>query len=212
MRDRTLGRSAKPQYPAVGEEPVESNGSELLVEVVTDSIAHILNAGSLREALPSALKMIATVARIDRVVVIENVSAALGMAPSVFFVWTSDDAPQVDAAAIIGKSQARHAMEDLLRPLHKGMAVVIERRIVTGPMRELLTQLQVVSTLQVPIMLHGAYCGQLIFDDCKGRGSRAVSIPFHGARSGGARVCRIGGRSAQRAGARRNGALLPVPV
>jgi diguanylate cyclase (GGDEF)-like protein/PAS domain S-box-containing protein len=163
-----LGRSAIPQHPTAGKEPVVSNGSELLVEVVTDSIAHILNAVSLREALPGALEMIATVARIDRVVVMENVSTALGMAPSVFFVWTSDDAPQVDAAAIISKSQARYAMEDLLRPLHKGMAVVIERRIATGPMRELLTQLQVVSTLQVPIMLHGAYCGQLIFDDCRG--------------------------------------------
>jgi len=35
-------------------------------------------------------------------------------------------------------------------------------------MHDLVTELQIVSTLLVPMMLDGSYCGELIFDDCRG--------------------------------------------
>ena len=145
------------------------HSSELLLEAVTVCITHILNADSLQEALPDALKMIARVVRIDRMVIIENVFAGtVAPSPAVFFVWNSGDAPKVDAAAIIASSPDREAIEEWLSPLRKGDAVIGVRRLAKGLMRDLMTRLQVVSMLQVPIMLNGVYRGVIVFDDCKG--------------------------------------------
>jgi diguanylate cyclase (GGDEF)-like protein/PAS domain S-box-containing protein len=147
-----------------------SHSSEALLEAVTACIAGILNADSLREALPRALQLIGRVVRIDRLVIIEKSSSGhhAELTPQIFFIWNSEEAPHLDAGAIIAKSHAREAMEELLSPLRQGQAVSMVRRLVKGPMNELLTQLQVVSTLQVPMMLNGVYCGELVFDDCRG--------------------------------------------
>jgi diguanylate cyclase (GGDEF)-like protein/PAS domain S-box-containing protein len=145
------------------------DSTEVLLEAVTLCITQILNADSLREALSDSLQTIARVVRIDRMLLIEK-GATTGeeIVPATFFVWSSADAPNVDAAAIIANSQARHAMEEWLRPLREGKAVIGIRRLLKGPIHDLLTQLQVVSTLQVPIMLNGEYRGEIVFDDCKG--------------------------------------------
>jgi diguanylate cyclase (GGDEF)-like protein len=160
----------QPQPGHSGTESAEHQSSEVLLEAVTDCITHILKAASLREGLPRALQMIGTVVRIDRTVVIEAIADASNqLRPRVFFVWSSEDAPKVDAAAIIAQSQAHEAMqEEWLKPLKLGNVAIGVRRLLTGPMRDLLTELQVVSTLQVPIMLNGIYSGQIVFDDCKG--------------------------------------------
>jgi diguanylate cyclase (GGDEF)-like protein/PAS domain S-box-containing protein len=145
-------------------------GSEALLEAVTACISGILGAESLREALPHELQSIGRVVRIDRLVIIEWNSNGdkTDLTPQIFFVWNSEDAPHVDAGAIIENSHGREAMEQWLSPLRQGQAVSLVRRLVTGPMHELLTQLQVVSTLQVPMMLNGVPCGVLVFDDCRG--------------------------------------------
>jgi diguanylate cyclase (GGDEF)-like protein len=160
----------QPQPGHSGTESAEHQSSEVLLEAVTDCITHILKAASLREGLPQALQMIGTVVRIDRMVVIEAIADGSNrLRPRVFFVWSSEDAPKVDAAAIIAQSQAHEAMqEEWLKPLKMGNVAIGVRRLLIGPMRDLLTQLQVVSTLQVPIMLNGIYSGQIVFDDCKG--------------------------------------------
>jgi diguanylate cyclase (GGDEF)-like protein/PAS domain S-box-containing protein len=147
-----------------------SHSSEALLEAVTACITGILNADSLREALPRALQLIGRVVRIDRLVIIEKTSSGrkAELTPQIFFIWNSEEAPRLDAGAIIAKSQGRETMEEWLSPLRKGHAVSMVRRLVRGPMHDLLTELQVVSTLQVPIMLNGVYCGQLVFDDCRG--------------------------------------------
>jgi diguanylate cyclase (GGDEF)-like protein/PAS domain S-box-containing protein len=147
-----------------------SHSSEALLEAVTACITGILNADSLREALPRALQLIGRVVRIDRLVIIEKTSSGrkAELTPQIFFIWNSEEAPRLDAAAIIAKSQGRETMEEWLSPLRKGQAVSMVRRLVKGPMHDLLTELQVVSTLQVPIMLNGVYCGELVFDDCRG--------------------------------------------
>ena len=145
------------------------HSTEILLEAVTDCITHILNADSLRAALPDALQTIATVVRIDRVLVVENVSSGnTELVPATLFVWNSEDAPKVDAAALIANRSDRDAIEEWMSPLRKGNAVIGVRRLLTGPALELLTQLRVVSTLQVPIMLNGVYSGQIAFDDCQG--------------------------------------------
>ena len=159
----------QPQPGLSGTESAEHQSSEVLLEAVTDCITHILKAASLREGLPQALQMIGTVVRIDRMVVIETIAdSGNQFRPGVLFVWSSDDAPKVDAAAIIAHSQTHEAMEEWLKPLKMGNVAIGVRRLLTGPMHDLLTQLQVVSTLQVPIMLNGIYSGQIVFDDCKG--------------------------------------------
>lgn len=167
--EQTQAAAAKLELPLLHNDSAGMHSSELLLEAVTVCITHILNADSLQEALPDALKMIATVVRIDRMVIIENVFA-VSVAPSaaVFFVWNSGDAPKVDTAAIIASSPDREALEEWLSPLRKGDAVIGVRRLAKGPMRDLMTRLQVVSMLQVPIMLNGVYRGVIVFDDCKG--------------------------------------------
>jgi len=145
------------------------DSADVLLEAVTDCISQILNADSLREALPDALQTIASVVRIDRMVVIERlVVAGTEPVPSVYFVWNSRDAPKVDAAALIGNSQDRNAMEEWLTPLRTGNAIIGIRRLIKGPMHDLMAQLQTVSMLQVPIMISGVYSGEIVFDDCKG--------------------------------------------
>jgi hypothetical protein len=147
-----------------------SLGSEALLEAVTACISGILHADSLLEALPHALQSIARVVRIDRLIIVEGTSNIdhAELTPQIFFIWNSEGAPHVDAGAIIENSHAREAMDEWLSPLRQGHAVSMVRRLVTGPMHELMTQLQVVSTLQVPMMLDGVPCGVLVFDDCRG--------------------------------------------
>jgi diguanylate cyclase (GGDEF)-like protein/PAS domain S-box-containing protein len=154
--------------PATGNSSTGLHSTEVLLEAVTVCITHILNADSLRAALPDALQAIASVVRIDRVLVIEDVSSGTELVPATFFVWNSADAPKVDAAAVIANRSDRRAIDEWASPLRRGEAVIGIRRLLTGPVLELLTQLQAVSTLQVPIMLNGVYRGQIAFDDCQG--------------------------------------------
>jgi diguanylate cyclase (GGDEF)-like protein/PAS domain S-box-containing protein len=153
--------------PATGNTSSGLHSTEVLLEAVTVCITHILNADSLRAALPDALQAIARVVHIDRVLVIENVSSGTELAPATFFVWSSEDAPKVDAAALIANQLDRETVEEWMRPLRNGDAVIGIRRLLTGSALELLTRLQTVSTLHVPIMLNGVYSGQIAFDDCK---------------------------------------------
>lgn len=99
-------------------------------------------------------------------VIIEKFSSDI--TPTVLFVWNSEDAPKVDSAAIIASSPDHTAIEEWLSPLRTGNAVIGIRRLVKGPMHDLMTRLQVVSMLQVPIMLNGAYRALIVFDDCQG--------------------------------------------
>ena len=146
--------------PTTGSSSTGMHSTEVLLEAVTDCITHILNADSLRAALPDALQTIARVVRIDRVLVIENVST--------LFVWNSEQAPKVDAAALMANRSDADAIEEWMSPLRQGNAVIGIRRLLAGPVLDLLTQLQAVSTLRVPIMLNGVYSGQIAFDDCEG--------------------------------------------
>ncbi|HEY5103226.1 MAG TPA: EAL domain-containing protein [Steroidobacteraceae bacterium] len=140
-----------------------------MLEAVTVCIAQILNANSLREALPSALEKIAQLVRIDRMVIIEKNSAdGVALPPAVFFVWNSQDAPKVDAAGIIASHPDHNAIEEWLSPLRTGNAVIGIRRLMKGPVQDLLARLQAVSTLQIPVMLNGVYRGVIVFDDCHG--------------------------------------------
>ena len=160
--------AAEPELPALRDDTAGMHSGEVLLEAVTVCIAHILNADSLRDALSDALQMIARVVRIDRLVIIEKLAAdAAALGPAVFFRWNSEDAPKLDAAGIIAGSP-HAAIEEWLNSLHKGDAVIAIRRLTTGPMHDLMTQLQVESTLQVPIMLNGVYRGVIVFDDCRG--------------------------------------------
>jgi len=147
-----------------------AHSSEALLQAVTSCIGEILSADSLREALPHALLSMGRTVRIDRLVIIEKPSGGdnTKLTPQIFFIWNSEDSPNVDVGAVIEKSRAREAMEEWLRPLRQGETVSIVRRLVTGTMHDLVTELQIVSTLLVPMMLDGSYCGELIFDDCRG--------------------------------------------
>jgi diguanylate cyclase (GGDEF)-like protein/PAS domain S-box-containing protein len=154
--------------PATGNTSTGLHSTEVLLEAVTVCITHILNTDSLRAALPDALQAIARVVSIDRVVIIENLSTGTDATPATFFVWNSEEAPKVDAATLIANRPDRRTVDDWLSPLRKGEAVIGIRRLLTGPVRDLMMRLQAVSTLQVPIMLNGVYCGQIAFDDCHG--------------------------------------------
>jgi len=156
-------------FAALRNDTAELHSSEVLLEAVTVCITHILNADSLRDALAEALRTIARVVQIDRVVVVDKASTGnMDLVHDNFFVWNSEDAPKVDAAAIIARHPGRKAIEEWARPLRKGEAVIAIRRLLKGPVPDLMMQLQTVSMLQVPTMVNGVYCGKIVFDDCKG--------------------------------------------
>jgi diguanylate cyclase (GGDEF)-like protein/PAS domain S-box-containing protein len=157
------------KQPVTDNDTAGSHSTEVLLEAVTVCITHILNADSLRAALPDALQAIARVVRIDRMVVIENIPDGDDeLKPNVYFVWNSENAPNVDVAALIANSQNRYAMDEWLSPLRTGNAVIGIRRLIKGPMHDLMLLLQTVSMLQVPIMINGVYSGEIVFDDCNG--------------------------------------------
>jgi EAL domain-containing protein (putative c-di-GMP-specific phosphodiesterase class I) len=59
-------------------------------------------------------------------------------------------------------------MDEWLSPLRTGNVVIGVRRLIKGPMHDLMLHLQTVSMLQVPIMINGVYSGEIVFDDCDG--------------------------------------------
>jgi PAS domain S-box-containing protein len=125
-------------------------------------------AESVTRTLPAALEAVARVVRIDRMVVVEIRRRQRQAARTfIYFVWESPDAPtQIDFDTAIADSPHQAALADWLRPLRAGKAVIGHTRTSGGAVRELLTQLQVVSVLQIPIFVNGGYWGHIAFEDC----------------------------------------------
>jgi diguanylate cyclase (GGDEF)-like protein/PAS domain S-box-containing protein len=143
-----------------------SSMSEQLLQTVTNCISDILMSESVQHALPTALAAVAQVVHLDRMVVIEMKLQAGAFIPNRFFLWeTPDGAAQVSPTIFAGDSPHLGALREWQRPLREGKAIVAFRRTSTAAVREILTQLNVVSVLQVPILIKGVYWGHIAFDD-----------------------------------------------
>jgi diguanylate cyclase (GGDEF)-like protein/PAS domain S-box-containing protein len=140
----------------------------LLIETVAASIADILNAASATAVLPQVLTEVAKVVRIDRLVVIEIQSGGQGARiPSLFYLWNAADAVPAEQIGDLIKSTAHDpALLEWWAPLAQGRPVVTIRRTANEAVRRHLTQMQVVTSLMVPVMVDGRHWGQISLEDC----------------------------------------------
>ena len=141
----------------------------LLIETVTASVAGISTAPSVIEALPDSLATLARVVRIDRVVMVETLSHSGGLSShSLLFNWTAPDgaASPLHAEALIPQADVA-ALQDWTRPLTQGQSVVTMRGSAHEAVRRFMSDLGVLTSLMVPIMVEGRHWGRICFDDCE---------------------------------------------
>jgi PAS domain S-box-containing protein len=142
---------------------------EQLLKVVSNSIAELLTAGSIRERLPHAMRRIAEVVGIDRMVVVETRSGGEDGVHYPYFVWFGSGAPPLtDPKALDSKNETeRAATAEWLRPVREGKAAFGSQRTSPPDLVPFLARLNVISVLLVPIMISGKHWGQIGFEDCK---------------------------------------------
>ncbi len=139
---------------------------DLLMRAVTAGIAEILTAGVIKDVLPGVLEEIGKVARIDRLLVIEE-PPRHGDMPKPYYRWMrAGVAARANLYEASIDSPRYAALLEWLRPVRKGKAVFASRNTSTGLMLELLDVVQVTSLLLVPIMVKGRHWGSVSFDDC----------------------------------------------
>ena len=140
----------------------------LLIETVTASVAAISTAPSVIDALPDILTTLARVVRIDRVVMVETLSRSDGLySHSRLFSWSASEGVHAPARAeaLIPESDIA-ALQEWTLPLTRGQPVVTIRSSAPDAVQRLLSELGVLTSLMVPIMVEGRHWGRIGFDDC----------------------------------------------
>jgi diguanylate cyclase (GGDEF)-like protein/PAS domain S-box-containing protein len=140
----------------------------LLIETVAASVADVLNAASVTQALPQVLTEVAKVIRIDRLVMIESTITATGShLSSLSYIWNASGAERLEQIAEqVSAAGEDSALRAWLAPLKLGRPVVTVRRTADPAVREYLTGLGVVSSLMVPILVEGRPWGWIGLEDC----------------------------------------------
>lgn len=139
---------------------------DLLMQAVTAGITEILMADAIQDVLPRVLEDIGRVARIDRLLVIEE-PPRHGDRPKPYYRWMRAGVTARQNLYEASASSPRYdALIEWLRPVRMGKAVFASRNTSTGHMLELLDIVQVTSLLLVPIMIRGRHWGSVSFDDC----------------------------------------------
>src|ERR1039458_493204 len=137
--------------------------------VLADNSAALSRLGLLIEPLPASVATLARVVRIDRVVRVETLPHSGGLCShSLLFNWTAPDgaASPLHAEALIPQADVA-ALQDWTRPLTQGQSVVTMRGSAHEAVRRFMSDLGVLTSLMVPIMVEGRHWGRICFDDCE---------------------------------------------
>jgi diguanylate cyclase (GGDEF)-like protein/PAS domain S-box-containing protein len=166
------GRTLKSKAVSTRKKPVEDSAAlsrrGLLIETVTTSVAKIITAPSVADALPAVLTSVASVVPIHRVVVSENLPAGDGPpAPTILFQWNLPGGTSALSLEQINGCVRDAAFQEWMRPLEQGAPVVTLRGNTTDAVQRILKELGVFTLLLVPIMIENRYWGQIGFDDCE---------------------------------------------
>jgi diguanylate cyclase (GGDEF)-like protein/PAS domain S-box-containing protein len=166
---RTFDKTASLKVDKSADDSAALSRRGLLIETVNTSIGTIITASSVTQALPEVLDSVARVVPINRVVVAENQLGGDGSpTPTILFKW---QLAGVTASPLspeqIGQLVHDSAFQEWRRPLEQGLPVVTLRRNATDTVRRILTQLGVLTSLIVPIMIEGRHWGEIGFDDCE---------------------------------------------
>jgi signal transduction histidine kinase len=167
---RRSGAAEEPRTPLeVDAYRAELHRREQLLKAVSNSIAELLTADSIRERLPHALQQIAEVVGIDRMLVVETRwGGNADGSPKPYFVWVAPGAPPLaDPRDIVaGNDEEWNATADWMRPVFEGRVSFGSQRTSPPALGRFLARLNVISVLLVPIMIRGKHWGQIGFDDC----------------------------------------------
>jgi PAS domain S-box-containing protein len=139
-----------------------------LLKVVSNSITAVLTADSVKESLPHAMQQIAQVVSIDRMIVSEmRLRADLPPLRIPYFIWTVPGAPLVNPSVIEprNKAESDHSSE-WSRSLKFGHAIFGSQRTSPPAIAGILSRMDAISILIVPIMIGGQHWGQIGFHDC----------------------------------------------
>lgn len=160
---------AMEQDATVNERATESDLlADALLRVASACASEILRAESVARALPSALRQLAQVVRVDRMFVVEVRRQQAGSFNSrIFFAWQADEAPSIDPVQWMSDASSAKLLHEWLSPVRQGKPVMAVRRLISGPLHDVFAGMHVVSTLQMPIMMNGVYWGHIVFDNCR---------------------------------------------
>jgi diguanylate cyclase (GGDEF)-like protein/PAS domain S-box-containing protein len=141
---------------------------DALLQSLTKSIADVLTADAVKEALPRVLESIGKVTRIDRMLVVEGFHEA-ELKPSQYYSWSrAGVGERINLYQAADDLPSRRAVEEWALPLSEGKSVLTSARTSKRELRRLLQSAGLVSLLLVPIMVRGRIWGSVSFDDCGG--------------------------------------------
>ena len=139
-----------------------------LLKVVSNSIAAVSTADSVKESLPHAMQRIAAVVSVDRMSVAE-INMRVGTAESFvpYYKWTAPAARSMDARDSFPRTQAeRDAAVKWASSLQEGHAIFGSQRTSPPVIATMIARLDVISVLLIPIMIGGKQWGLVTFHDC----------------------------------------------
>ncbi|WP_245412105.1 sensor domain-containing protein [Methylocella silvestris] len=143
--------------------------SELL-RAVSIIAAELLNAVTIKDAIPKVLETIGKAARVDRVLIVETKQQeGKSPVPVLRYSWNSPNAPDLlDHNSFAQMAPAELEMDPWLAPLGEGRAVTgLARAMKDGAAKALFTRFGIVTMLDVPMIIDGISWGRIGFDDCK---------------------------------------------
>jgi signal transduction histidine kinase len=154
----------------------ELNRRDELLKVVSNSIAAVSTADSVKESLPHAMQQIAQVVKIDRMVVVETPSRADAGGQKSYYVWCAPGVAEQkiteggynENRSSFSKTQAESgASEQWGGSLRQGHSIFGSQRTSPPAIAKMIARLDLVSVLIIPILISGKHWGVISFHDCQ---------------------------------------------
>jgi diguanylate cyclase (GGDEF)-like protein/PAS domain S-box-containing protein len=139
-----------------------------ILHAVTLSTAELVRASSLTASMTTLLKSVGEELGVDRLMVIQRAGVEHTSAgASIVYGWQRDGVAQIDLDDFADPANATFGQElaAWLAPLAQGQPVRTYAATATGMVREIFSRANIVSNLQLPITIRGAYWGQFGVDD-----------------------------------------------
>jgi signal transduction histidine kinase len=140
-----------------------------LLKVVSNSIAAVSTADSVKERLPYAMQQIAAVVSVDNMTVAEfHLRAGLPNSFILHYSWTAPAARSINWNDTLPRTQAEiDATSQWVSPLQEGHAIFGSQRTSPPAIANIIARLNAISVLVVPIMIGGKQWGSVAFYDCQ---------------------------------------------
>jgi GAF domain-containing protein len=140
-----------------------------LLKVVSNSIAAVSTADSVKENLPHMMQQIAAVVSVDRMSVAEcQVRGDIPGSVIPYYQWSAPAVRSINMSDGLPRTQSeRDAGEQFGRSLREGHAIFGSQRTSPPAIAKMIARLDAISVLVVPILISGKQWGLIYFHDCQ---------------------------------------------